>query len=119
MSEEELRRAYAEQQLIFDRSVVGFALLRDRKIVRCNRRYEEILGYGPGELIGKSTRLLFPSDESFEREGLAPYEAIARGEVYSNEADIVRRNGETFRGRVTGTAVDPADPQRGSIWNLE
>jgi len=119
MSEEELRRAYAEQQLIFDRSVVGFALLLDRKIVRCNRRYEEILGYGPGELIGKSTRLLFPSDESFEREGLAPYEAIARGEVFINEADIVRRNGETFRGRVTGTAVDPADPRRGSIWNLE
>jgi two-component system sensor histidine kinase/response regulator len=119
LSEEELRRVYAEQQLILDRSVVGFALLRDRKIIRCNRRYEEIFGYRPGELVGKSTRLLFPSDETYQREGVAPYEVIARGEVYSNEASLVRRNGELFWGRVTGTAIDPAAPRRGSIWNLE
>ena len=119
MSEEELRRACAEQQLILDRSVVGFALLRERTILRCNRRYEEILGYGPGELIGQPTRLLYPSDEAYQRQGIAAYEAIARGEAYSTEANYLRRNGELFWGRVTGSAVDPADPRRGSIWNLE
>jgi diguanylate cyclase (GGDEF)-like protein/PAS domain S-box-containing protein len=114
-----LRRAHAEQQLILDRSVVGFALLRDRCIARCNRRYEEILGYGPGELIGQPVSLLYPSEEAYRRQGIAPYEAIARGEVYSTETIYRRRNGEEFWARVTGTAVDPADPQRGSIWNLE
>lgn len=119
LSEEELRRAYAEQQLILDRSVVGFVLLRDRTIVRCNRRYEEILGYGHGELIGQPIRLLYPSDETYDRQGIAAYETIARGEVFSAEGNYLRRNGEFFWGRVTGTAVDSADPQRGSIWNLE
>jgi diguanylate cyclase (GGDEF)-like protein/PAS domain S-box-containing protein len=119
LSEEELRRAYAEQQLILDRSVVGFALLRDRRIIRCNRRYEEILGYGPGELDGQPIRLLYPSDETYERQGVSPYDVIARGEVYSTEIRYRRRNGELFWARVTGTAVDPADPQRGSIWNME
>jgi diguanylate cyclase (GGDEF)-like protein/PAS domain S-box-containing protein len=119
LSVAELRRAYAEQQLILDRSVVGFALLRDRKVLRCNRRYEEILGYGPGELVGQPVRLLYPSDEAYQRHGIEPYEVLARGEVYSTETTYRRRNGETFWARVTGTAVDPADPQRGSIWNLE
>src|SRR5688572_18865324 len=119
LSEEELRRAYAEQQLILDRSVVGFALLRDRTIVRCNRRYEEILGYGSGELNGQPIRLLYPTDETYERQGVAPYDVIARGEVYSTELSYRRRNGELFWARVTGTAVDPADPRRGSIWNME
>jgi len=116
---DELRRAFAEQQLMLDRSVVGFAFLRDRLILRCNRRYEEILGYGPGELTGEPVRLLYPSDEAYERQGIEPYEVIARGEIYTSELSYRRRNGELFWARVTGTAVDPADPARGSIWNLE
>ena len=119
MSADDLRRAYAEQQLILDRSVVGFVLLRDRTIIRCNRRYEEILGYGAGELTGQPIRLLYTSDEAYERQGVAAYETIERGEVFSTEGNYLRRNGELFWGRVTGTAVDPADPRRGSIWNLE
>ena len=116
---EELERAFAEQQLILDRSVVGLALLRERRFVRCNRRYEEILGYGPGELDGQSIRVAYPSDEAYERLGVKPYEVIARGEVYSAEIEYQRRNGERFWARITGAAVDPADPRRGSIWNLE
>ena len=119
MSDEELRRAYDEQQLIFDHSVVGFALVRDRTVVRCNRRYEEILGYGPGALIGQSTRQLFFSDEAFERLGIEASEAIGRGEIFSTEATYRRRNGESFWARATGTALDPSDPRRGLIWNLE
>jgi len=119
LSDEELRRVYAEQQLILDRSVVGFALLRDRRILRCNRRYEEILGYGPGELAGQSVSLFYPSEELDRRLGTEPYEVMARGEVYSTETTLRRRQGELFWARATGTAVDPADPHRGSIWNLE
>ena len=119
LSDDELRRAYAEQEMILDRSVVGFALLRDRAVVRCNRRFEEILGYGPGELAGKPTRLFYPSEETHERQGRAAYEAIGRGEVFTTETTYRKRSGETFWVRVTGTGVDPADPGRGSIWNLE
>jgi len=104
---------------MLDRSVVGFALLRDRIIVRCNRRYEEILGYGPGELAGKPVRLFYPSDDSYESHGIRPYEVLARGEVYTTETTYRRRNGTLFWARVTGAAVNPADPLRGSIWNLE
>src|SRR6185369_7735488 len=111
MSEGDLRLAYAEQQLILDRSVVGFVLLRDRTIIRCNRRYEEILGYGRGELVGQPLRMLYPSAETYERQGVAAYETIARGEVFRTEGNYLRRNGELFWGGVTGTAVDPADPQ--------
>jgi diguanylate cyclase (GGDEF)-like protein/PAS domain S-box-containing protein len=112
-------QAHAELQLMLERSVVGFALLVDRRIRRCNRRFEEILGYSPGELTGQPTRLLYASDEDYERQGAAAYEALSRGEAYTAETTYRRRNGQTFWARVTGSAVAPGDPQRGSIWNLE
>ena len=118
-SEEALQRAYAEQQLILDRSAAGIVFLRDRLILRCNRRYEEILGYGPGELTGQPTRLLYSSDEAYERQGTDAYEAIARGEVFTAETTYRRRDGELFWARISGTALDPADPRRGSIWSVE
>ena len=104
---------------MFDRSVVGFALVRDRRIQRCNRRFEEILGYGPGELAGRPTRLLYTSDEVYEKRVAAAYKVLGRGEPYTTEATYQRRDGGTFWARVTATAVEPGNPQGGTIWNLE
>ncbi len=119
LSAEELRRAYGELQVIFDRSVVGFALVSDRRIQRCNPRFEQMLGYRPGELAGKPTRLLYASDEVYERRVAAAYEVLSRGEAYTAEAAFQRRNGEMLWARVTATMLHPGNPQGGTIWNLE
>jgi diguanylate cyclase (GGDEF)-like protein/PAS domain S-box-containing protein len=108
-----------ELQLMFDRSVVGFALFRDRRIQRCNRRFEEILGYGPGELVGQPTRSLYTSEEVYEQRIAKAFEVLARGETYATEGTFRRRSGETFWARVTATLVQPGDDRQGTIWNLE
>jgi len=118
-TEEALARAYAEQHLILDHSVVGIAFVKNRRFQRCNRRLEEIYGYGSSELEGLPTRVTFLSDETFERLGLAVNEALARGETFSTEMIQQRRDGEPFWVRITGKAIDPAHPEGGSIWNLE
>lgn len=43
---------HAEQQLIFDHAMVGIVFLRGRRVTRCNRAFEQLFGYGPGELDG-------------------------------------------------------------------
>ena len=63
--EASLREALAEEQTIFDTAMVGIAIMRDRVIQRCNRRYAEMFGYTEDELIGKSSRIFFPTEEDF------------------------------------------------------
>jgi len=113
-----LRTAYAEQQLILDHSVVGIAFVKDRVVQRCNRRYEEIYGYAPGKMP-HPTRDRYLSADTWEKTGAAAYAALARGETYAAELIHRRRNGEPFWVRITGKAIDPADPHGGSIWNME
>ena len=56
------RRAREEIAPLFD-------FMRERRIVRSNRRLEEIFGYPPGGLEGLSTRVWYPDDASFARVG--------------------------------------------------
>jgi diguanylate cyclase (GGDEF)-like protein/PAS domain S-box-containing protein len=113
---EEVRRALAEQELIVDNATIGIAFLRQRSIQRCNRRLEEMVGYAPGELDGRSTELIHVSPEAFEEVGRIGYAAMSRGETYSEERQLRRQDGSTIWCKVIGRAIDPARPQEGSIW---
>ncbi|HEX6528627.1 MAG TPA: PAS domain S-box protein, partial [Burkholderiales bacterium] len=64
-AEDELQRVLAEQQALLDNVVVGIAISRERRIVRCNPRFEEMLGFGPGGAIGASWREVYFTDEEF------------------------------------------------------
>ncbi|MGH8721214.1 MAG: PAS domain-containing protein, partial [Burkholderiales bacterium] len=55
---DEVARLLREQEMIFTTASIGIAFLRDRRVVRCNARFEHMYGYAPGELNGKSTREL-------------------------------------------------------------
>ena len=114
--EEEVRRALAEQNLILDNATIGITFLRERIFQRCNPRMEEMLGYAPGELIGKSTRVIHVSREVYEEVGSVAYAVLARGEAYTDERELRRKDGSQLWCKVVGRAIDPAQPQEGSIW---
>jgi PAS domain S-box-containing protein len=58
--QEALERSTAELSGILDAAYIGIILVRDRRIVRCNRSYEKQMGFPPGELIGKPVNILTP-----------------------------------------------------------
>jgi diguanylate cyclase (GGDEF)-like protein/PAS domain S-box-containing protein len=115
---DEVARLAREQEAIFATATIGIVFIKDRRIVRCNRRYEEMYGYGPGELDGKPTAVLYTDLAEHARAG-AVYDTLARGET-SRRIELRRRkDGSTFWSRADGRAVDPREPHRGSVWIVE
>lgn len=106
-------------EAIFETAVLGLAVMRNRVVERCNSRFEEIMGYGAGELVGRSSRLWYLSDEDFNGPGAAAYQDLAEGRIHRREQIFRRKDGTTFWGRLSGRAFDPADVLNGSVWLLE
>jgi diguanylate cyclase (GGDEF)-like protein/PAS domain S-box-containing protein len=113
---DELKSRVAEQDALLQNALVGIVLVRRSKIVSCNRRFEEVLGFEPDTLIGKSSRLLYPTDEDYRVFEVQADEILSKGLSYSGSLRMVKRDGGFFWGEITGRALDPAKPQDGSIW---
>ena len=114
-----LEQSSRELSAIFETALAGVAVVRERKIIRCNHRVEELFGYGRGELIGRSTRLWYETEEDYEAYGAHGYGDIAAGNIHRREQAFRRRDGTSFWGRISGSAFDPARPDAGSVWLLD
>jgi diguanylate cyclase (GGDEF)-like protein/PAS domain S-box-containing protein len=115
---DEVARLVREQDAILGTASIGIVFIKDRRIVRCNRRYEEMYGYGPGEMNGQFTSILYPEARAYA-DAADVYKALARGET-SRRVELRRRkDGTTFWNRAAGRAVDPNDPHKGSVWIVE
>jgi len=106
----------AEQSAILDNVMFGVSFIRHRTIMSVNRRCEQLFGYDPGEMVGKSTAIFFPTSEDYERAGARQYPTLGQGEYYSEERQYRRRDGSLFWCLVSGCAIDQKHPHDGSIW---
>jgi len=118
-AEERLQRAAAEQELIFDNATVGIAFVRNRVIQRCNRYLEDMVGAGPGELIGESSAALFHDEKEWREAGRLAYESTAPGERHDSEWRFKRRDGSTFPCRTRGRRIDAGEAEQEWIWSFE
>ena len=115
----ELAAINDEQRTIFESASTGIVFLRDRTIIRCNRKLEEISGYAPGELIGKSTRVWYPDEEAYATVGATIYSELANGQTYRHEQKMTRKDGTLFWVRLSICAIDKEAPARGAVGIIE
>jgi diguanylate cyclase (GGDEF)-like protein/PAS domain S-box-containing protein len=107
-------QAVAEGKLLLDTLPVGIAFLSERVITRANRQLEQMLGYGPGELDGQSSRILYPSEEIW-REAGERYQLMRGGAVLDGEFRLRRKDGTALWCRAVGRAANPESPQASAI----
>jgi two-component system sensor histidine kinase/response regulator len=117
--EQRVRDRTAELQAIFDSASVGIVLVKDRVILRYNRRMGEMFGYETGEQIGQSTRLWYTDDAAYTTIGQELYPILARGETHVREQEMLRKDGSSFWIRMSAKAVDPSAPANGVVAILE
>ncbi len=104
-AEERARQAFEEQQTIFDNAAVGILYARNRTVRRCNRRLAEIFGYAPEELLDRSTRIFYLSEQDFQRHGEEVMPLVLAGETYIGERRVRHKDGHPFWVRATGRRV--------------
>lgn len=105
----------------FEFAPVGLVLSRNRLMLACNRRFDEMFGAPRGALVGESFERLYPTHDEFLRTG---ERIVARLDAHGRYADerVMRRadaGGALFWCRVSGRALDPRHPHAEGIWSFE
>ena len=112
---EQLAQALARQNAIFDASPYGLCLNQERRFILTSPSLERMFGYGPGEMLGKLTRILYETEAEYQGLGERAYGAMGRGEIHVEELRLIRRDGSPFWCRLTASAVDKANPMMGTL----
>nr|WP_319493449.1 PAS domain S-box protein [uncultured Desulfobacter sp.] len=118
-AENQLKQALMEQSAILENANVGIIQVKDRSIVKCNKKMAEIFGYEVKEMIGKSTLIFYASRKHYENVGSKILPLILNGGVYTSEREISRKDGRRIWLKISGTAIDINAPKSGSIWVFE
>ena len=104
-----------ELSTILESSSAGIAYFRDNRLVRCNRRFEAILGVAPGAMTSGSIERLFGTHEDAERIAAEALVAVRDGSIYETElAARVDHAGE-LQTRWYSLSVRRIGPMAGAI----
>ncbi len=115
----DVRQTLFEVQAIMKNATIGIMYTRNRIIQRYNPAFSAMFGYRDGEALGRSTRIVYPDDQSWQDFGVTAYPQLARGIPYRAETELVRKDGSRIWGQLNGYLFSPEDPELGAIWMFE
>jgi PAS domain S-box-containing protein len=108
-----LRENEAFISSLFAATPAGVGFLKDRVILKANNAMYKITGFTEQEILGKTTRQLYPDDEEYERVGQELYAEMDREGLGIGEACFRRKNGEIIDVLLCLNAMDPSDKSKG------
>lgn len=102
-----------ELSTILESTPAGIAYLRDDVLVRCNRRFERMLGLTPGTMTGQSLDALLASDPRIDRIVTETATELIKSEQFESELEIVipglQTRWYTLSARRIGDSVAPLE----------
>jgi PAS domain S-box-containing protein len=118
-SENALRENEARLRSILRATPVGIGVVVDRVFIEVNETLLHMTGYRRDELLGQSSRLLYPSDAEFERVGRDKYAQIRAQGVGAIDTQWRRKEGEIRDIHLSSAPVDPGDYSKGVIFSAQ
>lgn len=107
---EALDRSEKILKSMLDSTPIGVALLVDRKFQRVNAAQCRITGYSEQELLGQSTRILYPDETEFITAGKKIYDQVKSEGMATSEVHIKRKDGAVIDALITGIPIDADEP---------
>ena len=111
--EEALRKSEDWLQSILRVAPTGIGVVRDRILLEVNPHLCEMTGYKKEDLIGKSARILYATQEDFEYVGREKYRQIAKRGSGTVETRFQRKDGSIINVLLASTPMNPSDLSKG------
>nr|MBI9044627.1 PAS domain S-box protein [Anaerolineaceae bacterium] len=111
-----LLESESKMQSIFRVAPTGIGMVVNRVITEVNLKFCEITGYSKEDLIGKSARLVYPSQEEFEKVGRVKYDEISKFGTGVVETVFLRKDGILRNILLASTPIDVNDLSAGVIF---
>jgi PAS domain S-box-containing protein len=121
----QLKQALTELELVLENASLGITTVVVRQedggriMKTVNEAFARMLGYETHELIGQNTRMLFKDPAEYDKVGAAYDQVMHTGTAYRREHIYCRKDGQFIRVSIVGTAIDPDDFSKGTIWLCE
>ena len=112
----QLDAALREKQALLENAMVGIVFLHQRRLTHCNRHFEQMLGYGPGELAGSLSQRWYYHDTDWEAVGRESNAALAQGRSFEGELTLRKKDGTPVACEVRCKAIHPTKPEDGTVW---
>jgi two-component system, cell cycle sensor histidine kinase and response regulator CckA len=89
---------------------VGLCQVQDRKFQWVNPAMVRMFGFDCEEdFVRKSTRILYASDEEYEKVGAALYTCMQGDTEFETDAELIRKDGSVFQGHIRISSPDPTN----------
>ncbi len=101
--EEELHQSEATLRSVFKATPVGLCIMKGRVFQNTNKAWYDGFGYSEAEILGHSTRMLYESEEEYERVARGLYEGLSERGLASVQTRLRRKDG-VFRDAIVVAA---------------
>ena len=114
--EERLRESETYITSILNAAPTGIGLVKNRVFGWVSQHMSAMLGYSADEMVGHSARILYESEEEFDRVGRVKYPEIKERGIGTIETRFKCKNGRAIDVLLCSSALDPEDLARGVIF---
>jgi PAS domain S-box-containing protein len=115
--EEDLRKSEATLRTVLQTTQIGIGLVTNRIFGWNNESLSHMTGYTADDLLGQSARMLYESDEEFDRVGTVKYGQIKAGGAGSVETRWKCKDGSVIDIFLSSSTIAPEDLSRGVVFS--
>ncbi len=117
-AEKALSESEERLQAVFRAAPTGIGVSLDRVLLDVNKWICEMTGYARDELIGRSSRVLYPSQKEFDYVGTESVRQITELGMSTIEIQWLKKGGETMDVLLSSTPIDMADLSAGVVFTV-
>ncbi len=111
--ENSLRERERQLSSIFLAAPVGIGVVVDRILIEANDKLCSMTGYSRNELIGQSSKMLYPTLQDFDYVGQEKYRQLRQTGTGTVQTRWLKKDGSIIHVMLSSSPIDPADWKKG------